>query len=96
MAARPGDPAPTTPVPADANGQRGSSKRRRSTIEVPSVPATQETPVFGPPDAPLAGPEGFGQDGFADIDMLFGDFLDLSLPTNFWDPVFTTEDQGGI
>ncbi|KAL2866363.1 transcription factor domain-containing protein [Aspergillus lucknowensis] len=27
-------------------------------------------------------------DGFADIDMLFDDFLDLSLPTNFWDPVF--------
>lgn len=26
--------------------------------------------------------------GFADIDMFFGDFLDLSLPTNFWDPVF--------
>ncbi|KAL2833234.1 hypothetical protein BDW59DRAFT_138320 [Aspergillus cavernicola] len=29
-----------------------------------------------------------GGDGFADIDMLFDDFLDLSLPTNFWDPVF--------
>lgn len=27
-------------------------------------------------------------DGFADIDMLFDDFLNLSLPTNFWDPVF--------
>ncbi|RAL07564.1 transcription factor domain-containing protein [Aspergillus homomorphus CBS 101889] len=25
---------------------------------------------------------------FADIDILFGEFLDLSLPTNFWDPVF--------
>ncbi|KAF9887583.1 hypothetical protein FE257_009795 [Aspergillus nanangensis] len=34
-------------------------------------------------------------DGFADIDMLFGDFLDLSLPTNFWDPIYFTEDQGG-
>ena len=31
------------------------------------------------------------QDNFANIDMLFGDFLDLSLPTNFWDPVFFTE-----
>lgn len=28
-------------------------------------------------------------DGFADIDNLFGEFLDLSLPTNFWDPIFT-------
>ncbi|KAJ5757833.1 uncharacterized protein N7511_006527 [Penicillium nucicola] len=33
------------------------------------------------------------QDGFADIDMLFGEFLDLSLPTNFWDPIFM-EEQG--
>jgi len=30
--------------------------------------------------------------GFADIDMLFGEFLDLSLPTNFWDPVFAEEE----
>lgn len=28
------------------------------------------------------------QDGFADIDTLFGDFLDISLPTHFWDPIF--------
>lgn len=35
-----------------------------------------------------------GNGSFADIDMLFGDFLDLSLPTNFWDPVFfPTEDS---
>lgn len=26
--------------------------------------------------------------GFTDIDTLFGEFLDLSLPTNFWDPIF--------
>lgn len=26
--------------------------------------------------------------GFADIDTLFGEFFDLSLPTNFWDPIF--------
>jgi hypothetical protein len=31
------------------------------------------------------------QDGFADIDTLFGDFLDISLPTNFWDPIFMEE-----
>jgi hypothetical protein len=33
------------------------------------------------------------QNGLADIDTLFGEFLDISLPTNFWDPVFI-ETQG--
>ncbi|KAJ5442390.1 Uracil-DNA glycosylase [Penicillium cf. griseofulvum] len=33
------------------------------------------------------------EDGLADIDTLFGEFLDISLPTNFWDPVFI-ETQG--
>ncbi|KAL6235406.1 hypothetical protein BDW75DRAFT_209761 [Aspergillus navahoensis] len=32
-------------------------------------------------------------DGFADIDMLFDDFLDLSLPTNFWDPIFFSSEH---
>ncbi|KAL4950063.1 hypothetical protein BDW69DRAFT_202399 [Aspergillus filifer] len=33
----------------------------------------------------------------ADIDMLFDDFLDLSLPTHFWDPVFfSTEPDGNV
>ncbi|RAH45969.1 transcription factor domain-containing protein [Aspergillus brunneoviolaceus CBS 621.78] len=30
---------------------------------------------------------------FADIDFLFGEFLDLSLPTNFLDPVFLSSEQ---
>ncbi|GLA30458.1 fungal-specific transcription factor [Aspergillus phoenicis ATCC 13157] len=34
-------------------------------------------------------------DNFTDIDTLFGDFLDLSLPTNFWDPLFMTEPPPG-
>lgn len=33
--------------------------------------------------------------GFADIDALFGEFLDLSLPTNFWDPIFAEDDSNG-
>ncbi|KAJ5782207.1 transcriptional regulator family: Fungal Specific TF [Penicillium paradoxum] len=33
-------------------------------------------------------------DGFADIDTLFGEFLDISLPTHFWDPIFMEETQG--
>lgn len=32
---------------------------------------------------------------FADIDTLFGEFLDLSLPTNFWDPIFAEQDATG-
>ena len=40
----------------------------------------------------VGGPDMPGNDSFADIDMLFGDFLDLSLPTNFWDPVFFAEE----
>ena len=36
-----------------------------------------------------------GMHGFADIDTLFGEFLDLSLPTNFWDPIFAEEPSGG-
>lgn len=32
-------------------------------------------------------------DGFADIDTLFGEFLDISLPTNFWDPIFMEEQE---
>lgn len=30
---------------------------------------------------------------FADIDFLFGEFLDLSLPTYFLDPVFLSSEQ---
>ncbi|KAI9045111.1 transcription factor domain-containing protein [Aspergillus affinis] len=49
----------------------------------PSIPAPT-------PDRPLV-PDDSEPGEFADIDMLFGDFLDLSLPTNFWDPVFFSD-----
>lgn len=45
---------------------------------------------------PVADSGDSGYDRFANIDMLFGDFLDLSLPTNFWDPVFSTEERGEV
>lgn len=52
--------------------------------------------IASPPDIPLdtlpAPLDLDVQDGFADIDTLFGEFLDISLPTNFWDPIFM-EDQ---
>ncbi|KAL4917445.1 hypothetical protein BDW62DRAFT_84093 [Aspergillus aurantiobrunneus] len=55
-------------------------------------PSEAKSPAVGVPEQPAIALVDEQQDnipdGFADIDMLFGDFLDLSLPTNFWDPVF--------
>lgn len=38
------------------------------------------------------------RNGFEDIDALFGEYLDLSLPTNFWDPIFMRNENasGGL
>lgn len=55
--------------------------------------STQDLSALGPLEAHVSGTEVPGNASFADIDMLFGDFLDLSLPTNFWDPVFFTEED---
>lgn len=54
--------------------------------------SAQELSALGSLEPSVGGPDVPGYDSFADIDMLFGDFLDLSLPTNFWDPVFFTEE----
>jgi hypothetical protein len=54
-----------------------------------SLSTTQEHSRHRPLEPPGDGVLG----GFADIDTLFGDFLDLSLPTNFWDPVFFPDQQ---
>lgn len=62
------------------NESHQPSRNSSPTIVIPEQPA-----------APLVEEQHHDTDkqsGFADIDMLFGDFLDLSLPTNFWDPVF--------
>ncbi|KAJ5815314.1 hypothetical protein N7474_007091 [Penicillium riverlandense] len=52
---------------------------------VPPAPDVSESFEAGLTDleAPLQ--------GFTDIDTLFGEFFDLSLPTNFWDPIFMEE-----
>ncbi|KAE8365262.1 hypothetical protein BDV27DRAFT_127166 [Aspergillus caelatus] len=53
------------------------------------VSATKQvSSTHGSLDPPENNMQVYETDGFADIDVLFGDFLDLSLPTNFWDPVF--------
>ncbi|CAG7917445.1 unnamed protein product [Penicillium olsonii] len=59
-----------------------------------TVPAKRQRTNSGPVSPPdialdtLPAPMDMPVDGFADIDTLFGEFLDLSLPTNFWDPIF--------
>lgn len=60
---------------------------------VPGPVAPQEGPTDSPAD--LQRVEENRQGALEDIDVLFGDFLDLSLPTNFWDPVFLTEEEKG-
>ncbi|GIC84900.1 transcription factor domain-containing protein [Aspergillus udagawae] len=60
---------------------------------VPAPIAPQESPTDPPRE--LQRVEENRQGALEDIDVLFGDFLDLSLPTNFWDPVFLTEEDKG-
>ncbi|PYI01058.1 fungal-specific transcription factor [Aspergillus sclerotiicarbonarius CBS 121057] len=62
--------------------------------DAPSTALMQELPPR-PLCSQEISPRDPDQDNFTNIDMLFGDFLDLSLPTNFWDPVFFTEPPPG-
>lgn len=72
-------------------GQPASREDHGDFRDMTATSATQGDSVFQAPE-----PDDSGHDGFANIDMLFGDFLDLSLPTNFWDPVFSTEGHAGV
>ncbi|KAJ9357271.1 transcriptional regulator family: Fungal Specific TF [Paecilomyces variotii] len=58
-------------------------------IEDPSSGRTDLAPTGGPSSLD----EGFDRGNFEDIDTLFGEYLDLSLPTNFWDPMFMVEEN---
>ncbi|KAJ5647530.1 transcriptional regulator family: Fungal Specific TF [Penicillium lividum] len=73
--ARPG------PVDLSNNNEPGGSSGRFVADHAPEMPMGSPLPSMSDIDTSMH--------GFADIDMLFGEFLDLSLPTNFWDPVFT-------
>lgn len=84
------------PVPtASESGAPSSANEGPTTLGetgvLPSVAPDPDNPIGGS----LASLEDFDPTlhGFADIDTLFGEFLDLSLPTNFWDPIFA-EDEG--
>lgn len=95
----PGDRSPphstNGSVPTASEAVAPSSANEGSTLGetgvLPSVAPNPDNPIGGS----LASLEDFDSTlhGFADIDTLFGEFLDLSLPTNFWDPIFA-EDEG--
>lgn len=88
--------ASTAPLPSYHNltGYGYSSNSNEAALEdLPTAP-TQDASTLGSLEPYItSGADVLGDDSFADIDMLFGDFLDLSLPTNFWDPVFFTEEN---
>ncbi|GAD98645.1 fungal specific transcription factor, putative [Paecilomyces variotii No. 5] len=44
-------------------------------------------------DASFSLGEDFDRGNFEDIDAFFGEYLDLSLPTNFWDPMFMADND---
>lgn len=80
----------TGPGTSDWSAQAPSSGAREDHDTMASVAPTHDLAVssFEPPLADLE-----LHDGFADIDSLFGEFLDLSLPTNFWDPIFMAQES---
>ena len=88
--ANPGVSASVPPAPLPSYHHLNELDSSGTPRAFPSIPPIQDAPALEPLESHLSDT---GNDGFADIDMLFGDFLDLSLPTNFWDPVFFTEED---
>lgn len=78
---------PTTPADANMN-----ERSIHGDTLIPSTNLHANTSLAD--SMPLANELDSTTNGFADIDTLFGDFLDLSLPTNFWDPIFAEEEHG--
>lgn len=74
--------APTASVSVELVDANAASNQRE-TDGLPSIP----------PEADSMEDFDTTLHGFADIDTLFGEFLDLSLPTNFWDPIFAENEQ---
>ncbi|PLN76515.1 hypothetical protein BDW42DRAFT_188609 [Aspergillus taichungensis] len=76
------EPAMALPSPPHKNSNRHIEEGLPLSTTVQAVSPREPSDWQGDPQ------ENAESNGFADIDMFFGDFLDLSLPTNFWDPVF--------
>ncbi|KAF7517556.1 hypothetical protein PCG10_001134 [Penicillium crustosum] len=80
------NPAPQGNDPPRAKRQRNNSDGIAAVSPAPEITMDVLQPPVDDLDTSM-------QDGFTDIDTLFGDFLDISLPTHFWDPIFM-ETQG--
>lgn len=85
----------TVPMISEVEGRMESSSRAPvemgstlASVPVPPVPTSVESEATGMGDLDSS----TMMHGFADIDTLFGEFLDISLPTNFWDPIFVEDD----
>lgn len=95
-----GGAAPTGSEPREVPSANQPANQAVSTQQA-DVDGTSDMPLVAPvPEMAMGSPLTSMNDldstmhGFADIDTLFGEFLDLSLPTNFWDPIFAEEDPG--
>lgn len=71
----------------------GAKRRRCDSPEMAAVSPAVDITV-DPSQVPRSNMDASLPGGFADIDTLFGDFLDISLPTHFWDPIFMEATQG--
>lgn len=87
--------APAAPKGPERSASCVSLSPHDGACRAVDTPPIASIPAVGPGDplGPTGGVQSMDSGGFADIDMLFGDFLDLSLPTNFWDPVFLSDTQ---
>ncbi|KAJ5804267.1 transcriptional regulator family: Fungal Specific TF [Penicillium psychrosexuale] len=83
-------PETINPAPQGNNSPRAKRQRNNDHGTAAVSPPELVMDVLQPPVGDL---DTSIQDGFADIDTLFGEFLDISLPTHFWDPIFM-ENQG--
>lgn len=84
--------APHTSGAVEAQGEPNPSHR---SMEVDSVlaPVARVNDSESEAGVGMNDLDSSAMHGFADIDTLFGEFLDLSLPTNFWDPIFAEEEE---
>ena len=84
---------PETMNPALQGNNSPRAKRQRNNSHGIAAVSPALEPAMDVLQPPVGDLDTSIQDGFADIDTLFGEFLDISLPTHFWDPIFM-ENQG--
>jgi hypothetical protein len=77
---------------APDNDLRRAKRQRNSSHGMANVSTTADVAIETL-QSPVGDMDAHVHDGLADIDTLFGEFLDISLPTNFWDPIFMEESR---